>query len=245
VTKGSGGKRREAAVVFNPPPGWPPAPMGWLPPLGWEPPPEWPAVPDGWDFYLELPPRAEGASWSGPRATAPRYADPGYLPMGHAPRAQQKGLTSLHQVGERLFRSTQTRKRNLVVGGILALVGFSLVTYSSSDRNSVAVARQLCAPAIAEEIADRLEVPGSEVVEIPSSSAGAGTPRIPPRAPITQRARQAAFVSITSVGTAVLAEGNYRARDNTRWLFSCTVDVTDAPVVTRVAVSPTLAEQGA
>lgn len=43
------------SVVFAPPPGWPPAPAGWLPPSGWEPPPDWPEAPAGWAFYLELP----------------------------------------------------------------------------------------------------------------------------------------------------------------------------------------------
>jgi collagen type III alpha len=37
---------------FNPPPGWPPAPEGWIPPTGWQPPADWPAAPDGWQFWI-------------------------------------------------------------------------------------------------------------------------------------------------------------------------------------------------
>ena len=41
--------------VFNPPPGWPPAPAGWTPPAGWAPPAEWP-IPDGWVFWVPKEP---------------------------------------------------------------------------------------------------------------------------------------------------------------------------------------------
>lgn len=38
--------------VFNPPPGWPPAPPGWTPPKGWTPDPSWPEPPPGWQLWL-------------------------------------------------------------------------------------------------------------------------------------------------------------------------------------------------
>ena len=38
-------------VLFCVPPGWPPAPAGWEPPVGWMPDPTWPAAPGGWDFW--------------------------------------------------------------------------------------------------------------------------------------------------------------------------------------------------
>ncbi|AGL18434.1 SHOCT domain-containing protein [Actinoplanes sp. N902-109] len=44
------------AVRFNPPPGWPPAPDGWLPPAGWRPDPSWPPPPPGWPLYRTEPP---------------------------------------------------------------------------------------------------------------------------------------------------------------------------------------------
>ena len=40
-------------VRFNPPPGWPPVPEGWLPPQGWAPDPAWPDAPPGWSFYTD------------------------------------------------------------------------------------------------------------------------------------------------------------------------------------------------
>lgn len=39
-------------AVFNPPPGWPPAPAGWAPPAGWQPDPSWPAAPKGHRFWI-------------------------------------------------------------------------------------------------------------------------------------------------------------------------------------------------
>jgi hypothetical protein len=37
---------------FNPPPGWPTFPSGWMPPVDWEIPDEYPAAPVDWDWYL-------------------------------------------------------------------------------------------------------------------------------------------------------------------------------------------------
>jgi hypothetical protein len=41
-----------AEFVFNPPPGWPPAPAGWTPPPDWTPPSQWPAPPPGWQLWI-------------------------------------------------------------------------------------------------------------------------------------------------------------------------------------------------
>jgi len=41
------------SVHFNPPPGWPPVPTGWIPPAGWQPDPSWPAPPAGWNLWTE------------------------------------------------------------------------------------------------------------------------------------------------------------------------------------------------
>ena len=40
---------------FNPPPGWPRPPSGWVPPPGWRPRRTWPQAPDGWKFWVEEP----------------------------------------------------------------------------------------------------------------------------------------------------------------------------------------------
>ncbi|MGV6991248.1 SHOCT domain-containing protein [Gordonia amicalis] len=41
------------AKKFNPAPGWPEAPAGWLPPEGWTPDPSWPPAPDGWQLIVD------------------------------------------------------------------------------------------------------------------------------------------------------------------------------------------------
>jgi hypothetical protein len=38
--------------TFNPPPGWPQPPDGWVPPKGWTPDPNWPPPPPGWQLWL-------------------------------------------------------------------------------------------------------------------------------------------------------------------------------------------------
>lgn len=43
---------------FNPPPGWPQPPEGWVPPAGWNLDPSWPAPPDDWQLWL----RDDGAA---------------------------------------------------------------------------------------------------------------------------------------------------------------------------------------
>jgi hypothetical protein len=38
---------------YNPPPGWPPAPEGFIPPPGWQPDPSWPPAPPGWQLVVD------------------------------------------------------------------------------------------------------------------------------------------------------------------------------------------------
>lgn len=46
-------KQRPAKWRWNPPPGWPEAPPGFLPSSGWSPDPAWPPPPPGWRFVVE------------------------------------------------------------------------------------------------------------------------------------------------------------------------------------------------
>lgn len=39
-------------LIFNPPPGWPRPPAGWIPPKGWTPDPTWPPAPAGWQLWI-------------------------------------------------------------------------------------------------------------------------------------------------------------------------------------------------
>jgi putative oligomerization/nucleic acid binding protein len=41
---------------FNPAPGWPAAPAGWLPASDWRPDASWPPAPPGWSLVVEIPP---------------------------------------------------------------------------------------------------------------------------------------------------------------------------------------------
>lgn len=38
-------------LTFTPPPGWPVAPAGWVPPPRWEPPDGWPPAPRKWKYW--------------------------------------------------------------------------------------------------------------------------------------------------------------------------------------------------
>ena len=87
---------------FNPPPGWPPPPPGFVPPPGWQPDPSWPPAPPGWQLLIEdetVPgvPGSAGFSGSGeptawqtePPAPPPPWAGdfpggPGDVPGGPA-----------------------------------------------------------------------------------------------------------------------------------------------------------------
>ncbi|MEU7873931.1 DUF4041 domain-containing protein [Dactylosporangium sp. NPDC049140] len=60
-------------VRFNPPPGWPRPPSGWVPPAGWKPDPAWPPPPAGWALWLPDP--AEAGPEPAPRRPDPEPSD--------------------------------------------------------------------------------------------------------------------------------------------------------------------------
>ena len=63
--QGGAGERTAGTTRFNPPPGWPPAPAGWVAPPGWQPDPSWPEPPAGWQLWAEdrpaISPKAQDA----------------------------------------------------------------------------------------------------------------------------------------------------------------------------------------
>jgi len=67
-------------VEFNPPPGWPTPPSGWMPPADWTPDPAWPPAPAGWNFWTEnvLPASAPAADRHAeqPAGGEPRHPAP-------------------------------------------------------------------------------------------------------------------------------------------------------------------------
>jgi len=58
------------AYRLNPPPGWPPAPDGFVPPQGWQPDPAWPPAPPGWQLWVQDDTQASSALPAAP-ALAP------------------------------------------------------------------------------------------------------------------------------------------------------------------------------
>lgn len=83
---------RGRMVRFNPPPGWPPAPDGWLPTPSSPPDPSWPAPPPGWAFYLDdqgAPTPPPAGAWQPPQAGASAPGTPGAA--GAAGRGGNKG----------------------------------------------------------------------------------------------------------------------------------------------------------
>jgi len=65
---------------FNPAPGWPPPPAGFVPPAQWRPDPSWPPAPPGWQLWVDdsapdpaTVPARPGEFGSGP-ADAPQWA---------------------------------------------------------------------------------------------------------------------------------------------------------------------------
>lgn len=49
---GDAGHVTAGRMRFNPPPGWPPVPAGWVAPPGWQPDPSWPEPPLGWPLWV-------------------------------------------------------------------------------------------------------------------------------------------------------------------------------------------------
>jgi hypothetical protein len=62
-------------LVFNPPPGWPKPPDGWVPPKGWSPDPAWPDPPQGWQLWL--PSDSNSAEVSGDEDSGTALESPG------------------------------------------------------------------------------------------------------------------------------------------------------------------------
>ena len=69
---------------FNPAPGWPPPPPGFVPPPHWQPDPSWPPAPPGWQLWIDdgVPDPQQPndpAAWAGP---GPAVANGGFPAAG-------------------------------------------------------------------------------------------------------------------------------------------------------------------
>ena len=69
------------AYRFNPPPGWPSPPVGWIPSPDWRPDPAWPPAPPGWEFYVDEGSILDGfiADPNNARTARPWYKKKRYL----------------------------------------------------------------------------------------------------------------------------------------------------------------------
>lgn len=72
---------------FNPAPGWPPPPPGFVPPPGWQPDPSWPPAPPGWQLWVQDDTIPEGfGPIGGPAPGQAAFGQPtGGGPMAGAP----------------------------------------------------------------------------------------------------------------------------------------------------------------
>lgn len=61
---------------WNPPPGWPEAPVGFNPPTGWKPDPAWPPAPDGWNYWVPVSALPVNTPVASPYATPPPSSSP-------------------------------------------------------------------------------------------------------------------------------------------------------------------------
>lgn len=73
---------------FNPAPGWPPPPPGFVPPPGWQPDPAWPPAPPGWQFWVQDDTAPEGF---GPIGAPPSAQPLPGQPLPGQPGAGQPG----------------------------------------------------------------------------------------------------------------------------------------------------------
>jgi hypothetical protein len=77
-----------AGLRFNPPPGWPRPPAGWVPSSNWKPDPAWPPPPAGWQLWLSD--EAGGDSEPPSQETAPPVESPVSSASSPATSADQR-----------------------------------------------------------------------------------------------------------------------------------------------------------
>ena len=83
------------SVRFNPAPGWPAAPEGWLPEPGWRPDPSWPPAPAGWPIVVSDDRAPETPT---PTYGAPLQAAPVTPPPLRAGPPRQRNWAARHKV---------------------------------------------------------------------------------------------------------------------------------------------------
>lgn len=113
--QGDAGQMAARTTRFNPPPGWPPAPAGWVAPPGWQPDPSWPEPPPGWQLWVEDRP-----------AISPKAQD-SLLTMAGGTAVVLGSLmpwVSFNSVGVDV--NPEARAASVVLGLVVVALGFAL-----------------------------------------------------------------------------------------------------------------------
>jgi hypothetical protein len=113
--QGDGRDMTARTTRFNPPPGWPPAPAGWVAPPGWQPDRSWPEPPPGWQLWVENRP-----------AISPQAQDP-LLAMAGGTAIILGSLMpwiSFNNAGAEVKPGAQTA--SAVLGLVVVALGFAL-----------------------------------------------------------------------------------------------------------------------
>jgi hypothetical protein len=119
---------------LNPPPGWPPAPEGFVPPAGWQPDPAWPAPPPGWQLWLpdDVPPSPSPATPSPSPATPPPYAATSAYAAASPPYTTgapyQAGPASYYPYGAGSPPQNEGISRLAIASFVFGLLGAFLLT---------------------------------------------------------------------------------------------------------------------
>jgi hypothetical protein len=154
---------RGMTVVFNTPPGWPAAPVGWVPPPGWSPPRHWPAAPAGWVWYLELP--SEPSVWRDAELSVRACSDagdPAYLATRRA-----RGTARVRSSGQ---GTTGMSRRTVVrawAAAAVVVLGIGAMSLNSSDSgDQIATANCLGAASRTAHVAfDRIRIAGQPLAQ--------------------------------------------------------------------------------
>jgi hypothetical protein len=123
-------------LVFNPPPGWPSPPRGWVPPAGWTPDPSWPAAPDGWALWLH-------ESGAGDAPTAPFGVDTPPLGDAGPPATATDPLAPTIGAAGPAARAAESASRVTYLESENAALRAQLEAFRSSDYVELSDARVL------------------------------------------------------------------------------------------------------
>jgi membrane protease YdiL (CAAX protease family) len=109
---------------FNPAPGWPAPPPGWLPPANWSPDPSWPQPPPGWTLVIDdgapdpygQPPYGQHPFGPGPNTIAP---NPGITPAQSRTWRLDAAMEPIRALGNDVWR---TRLAVLPIAALVAML---------------------------------------------------------------------------------------------------------------------------